>query len=658
MRTGVRALGGALGAAWLAYAVQAATGVAGDWYTDTVSTWLYVAILLGAGAACLARAVLVADERRPLAALGLALVVWTAGEIYYALAFGNGSPVPIPSPADAGYLGFYPLAYVAVLLLVRSRFGSLRSGLWLDGVIVGTAVAALAAGLAIDPIVDAGTSGDTAAVATNLAYPIADVTLLILILAASALAGWRGGRAWLLLGAGLATLALSDGAYLLESAKGSYSDSGLVNAAWPLGGLLLAGAAWTPRGTAGPRLTGMRMIVLPTLAAIAATALQAYDHFHRVPDVAALLSILTLIGVAIRMGLTFRANQQILASTRLDALSDALTSLGNRRSLMNDLVPAAAMPASRNRIRVLVLFDLDGFKAYNDSFGHPAGDALLARLGGRLAGAVAPYGGAYRLGGDEFCVLAECEPADADVVRAAATAALCERGDGFVITASSGSVLLPAEAQTAAAALQLADRRMYADKGSARTSARVQSRDVLVTTLQERQPDLHAHVLDVAELAVGVATELGMDAEQRDEVARAAELHDTGKVAIPDAILSKPGPLDEAEWAFMRRHTIIGERILAAAPALVPVARLVRSSHERWDGTGYPDRLEGEAIPLGARIVAVCDAYEAMVTDRPYRQAMGQDEALAELARCAGTQFDPRVVEAFLAVRARAAATV
>src|SRR6185295_17327313 len=132
-----------------------------------------------------------------------------------------------------------------------------------------------------------------------------------------------------------------------------------------------------------------------------------------------------------------------------------------------------------------------------------------------------------------------------------------------------------------------------------------------------------------------------------DDIAHAAELHDVGKIAIPDAILQKTGPLDEGEWAFMRRHTLIGERILMAAPALRSVAKLVRSSHERWDGGGYPDGLRSEQIPLGARVVAVCDAFDAMTTNRPYRHRVNQPAAMAELRACAGTQFDPQVVQAF-----------
>jgi HD-GYP domain-containing protein (c-di-GMP phosphodiesterase class II) len=140
-----------------------------------------------------------------------------------------------------------------------------------------------------------------------------------------------------------------------------------------------------------------------------------------------------------------------------------------------------------------------------------------------------------------------------------------------------------------------------------------------------------------------------MNATEVDEVTRAAELHDIGKMAVPDAILEKPAGLDESETELIRQHTIIGERILAVSPALRRVGLLVRHSHERYDGHGYPDRLVGDEIPLGARIIAACDAFDAMTTDRPYQPAVPVREALAELRRCAGGQFDPMVVEAFCA---------
>ncbi len=182
------------------------------------------------------------------------------------------------------------------------------------------------------------------------------------------------------------------------------------------------------------------------------------------------------------------------------------------------------------------------------------------------------------------------------------------------------------------------------------TTARRQAHDVLLSVLREREPDLDEHVRAVASLARAVGEHLDLDANALDELTRAAQMHDIGKVAIPDSILAKPGPLDEQEWALMRRHTLLGERILSAAPALGGVAAIVRSSHERWDGRGYPDGLAGEDIPLGARIVFACDAYHAMTSERPYGRRRAPEEALAELHAQAGRQFDPRVVEAFAAV--------
>ncbi len=349
-----------------------------------------------------------------------------------------------------------------------------------------------------------------------------------------------------------------------------------------------------------------------------------------------------------RLVLSLRESQGEARTKAHESRTDELTELPNRRALMLDLERAITRPAAAGSLRLLALFDLDGFKLYNDTFGHPAGDALLARLGGRLERFAASQGArAYRLGGDEFCLLVECTAAEVDAIVAGATASLSESGEGFAIGASQGNVLLPSEAASVKDAMQLADRRMYANKVSERTSAGSQSRDVLLTALRERQPQLAEQAVDVAELALAVAKELGMETEQRDETHRAAQLHETGKMAIPDAILNKPGPLEEPEWEFVRQHTLIGERIIASAAALVPVARLVRSSGERWDGGGYPDSLRGEQIPLGARVVAVCDAYAAMVSERPYSVAMRPLRALEELRRGAGSQFDPGVVAAF-----------
>ncbi|MEA2123747.1 MAG: hypothetical protein QOI80_529, partial [Solirubrobacteraceae bacterium] len=305
---------------------------------------------------------------------------------------------------------------------------------------------------------------------------------------------------------------------------------------------------------------------------------------------------------------------------------------------------------------VLALFDLDGFKQYNDSFGHPAGDALLTRLGSRLLAAVEGQATAYRMGGDEFCVLTSIAARDIPGLMAACAEALSEVGEAFTIGCSFGRAAIPDEAITPDAALQLADQRMYDEKVGRASSSR-QSTDVLLTVLNERNPELLQHLTKVAGLAEEVAHRLRVPEPDIKWIRIAAELHDVGKMAIPDAILHKPGPLSDDEWVFMRRHTLIGERIIRSAPSLAPAAQLVRSSHERYDGAGYPDGLRSEEIDIGAGIIAVCDAYDAMVDDRIYSPAVSPEAALVELRRCAATQFDPAVVDAFaVTLRVSAAA--
>jgi diguanylate cyclase (GGDEF)-like protein len=344
------------------------------------------------------------------------------------------------------------------------------------------------------------------------------------------------------------------------------------------------------------------------------------------------------------------ANRSLAADASRDARTDALTGLGNRRALAEDFAVELGRPADGQELAV-ALFDLDGFKQYNDTFGHPAGDSLLARLSGHLMRALAEHGTAYRMGGDEFCLLARVEDGSADALVTEASEALTEVGDGFRIECSYGLTMLPSEASSPEAALQLADRRMYDDKAG-RSSAGRQSADVLLEVINERSLDLRDHIRAVALHASATAEILGVPEHEVARIGLAAELHDIGKAAIPDTILNKPGPLDESEAEFIRSHTVIGERIVLAAPSLAPLAPLVRSSHERFDGWGYPDGLKGDEIPIGAVIIGVCDAYDAMVADRPYSPPMSTEAAREELQRAAGAQFDPKVVAAYLSVPA------
>ena len=560
-------------------------------------------------------------------ALGLALALWLAGDALWVL--DGDARGPFPGPADWFWLGGYPAACAGLALLLRARVrGSLGPTMWLDGAIAATAVAALIA--AASPARGAGA----------LAYPLGDVLLLCLAAGATALLGRRGGRTFVLVAAGLALCAVADAARLLEG----------VEVRAPLAALVLAcAAALRPETRRRSAPVGGAHVGLPAAFTLAALGVLVWDRQVEALSTPAVdLALAVPFLLVLRLAVSLRENDRLLERSRDEALTDALTGLGNRRALMRALSDALD-EAGRGRPYKLALFDLDGFKAYNDVFGHVAGDVLIEHLGGRLAGSVKGVGRAFRMGGDEFCVVVPAGRATAALVRAGE--ALREEGEGFRIDASVGVVELPGDAADAEAALQLADRRMYAQKEGRPHSPARQSGDVLLRVIGEREPELLAHTQAVAELSRALANAMGLDAELRETVARAAELHDVGKVAVPDAILSKPGPLDEDEEAFMRRHTVIGESIIAEAPALREVAALVRASHERWDGMGYPDGLAGQAIPLGARIVSVCDAYSAMRQKRPYGEVLGEEEALDELRRGAGSQFDPALVAAFCVLR-------
>jgi diguanylate cyclase (GGDEF)-like protein len=327
------------------------------------------------------------------------------------------------------------------------------------------------------------------------------------------------------------------------------------------------------------------------------------------------------------------------------ATTDALTGLGNRRKLLDDLQRHVG-PGAGHQAALLMLFDLNGFKNYNDTFGHPAGDALLTRLGSALADAVAPFGGrAYRPGGDEFCVIADTTRRHA--LETAASHALSETGDGFAISTAFGTVAITGDFGDATEAMRQADNAMYVQKQSGRATAGRQSTDVLMRALAERHPELDNHLSGLAELVADVAERLEIGGDELTQLRQATTLHDIGKVAIPDTIVNKPGALSDEELAFMRKHTLIGERIIAAAPALGRAARLVRSSHEAFDGSGYPDGLAGVEIPVGARIIAICNAFDAMISQRPQSPSRTTGEALAALHDGAGTQFDPAIVTVF-----------
>ncbi len=632
----------------VAYAAQTSLQVCGAGADGFFEQYVYTALIFVAAGLCLTRAAAIGRERLPWLVLGVGLLAWAGGEVYYSVVYADLAEPPLPGVSDGLWLTFYPACYVAIVLLVRERVRQFRTSLWLDGLVGALAASAIASALVFGAIV--GPGRDDAVVAVDLSYALGDLLLLGFVVGVFGLTGWRPGRALLLVGAGLVTSAVVDGFFLYESALGLDVDSTLMATLWPTSALLLGFAAWQRPTVAEPvRFEGVRVLLMPAAFAVAGLALLGWHTVQRQNALALALAIATLAAVIVRMAVTFRENIHLLASSRRDALTDALTGLGNRRALMEDLEVEVSV-ATESRPSGLVLLDLDGFKQYNDRFGHPMGDALLARLGQRLAEAF-PHDRAYRLGGDEFCVLTRCN--EEMTVKAAEEAreALTERGAGFEVGCSSGEAIIPEEGHDAISAMRIADERLYMRKERRqRSTVGNQTTAALLQALEEREPELRDHLDQVAGLSMEVGREMGITGDELDDLARAAHLHDVGKVAVSDAILQKPSELDPVEWEMMKNHAIAGERILSAAPALTSIASLVRSSHERWEGGGYPDGIAGEEIPLGARIIAACDAYHSMITLRVYGGTLDTSQAIEELRRCAGNQFDPAVVEALCRV--------
>ncbi|HEU5404650.1 MAG TPA: GGDEF domain-containing protein, partial [Gaiellaceae bacterium] len=390
--------------------------------TRLYQTWFYEGLELLVSLSTLARALLVRAERSAWFFVGAGLLATTCGDIVYDFWF-HGNP-PFPSAADVGYLAFYPLLYVGIVLLLRTRVSTFSPSLWLDGLLAATAAGALGTSVLLEVVVRS-THGSPLVVVTNMAYPLGDVLLLALLVFVFSVTRWRPGRAWALIATGLIFNTIGDAIYLYQSAVGTYVEGKFLDLVWPLSLVFIGLSAWQRPGRV-PRveLQTRSLLGTPVVCGLIATGVLVAATQLRVHAFALVLACGTIVLVLARMMLSFRENAQLLEASRHEALTDALTGLPNRRKLLLDLQDELDRARSGER-RMLALFDLNGFKDYNDTFGHPAGDALLSRLAAKLAAAAAPLGVAYRMGGDEFCVLSTAPELELRRVGDA----LCEGGE-------------------------------------------------------------------------------------------------------------------------------------------------------------------------------------------------------------------------------------
>lgn len=389
--------------------------------------------------------------------------------------------------------------------------------------------------------------------------------------------------------------------------------------------------------------SGWRSLVGPIAFAVIGIALLVYDHLNqRVPALVFWLTLGLIASVFLRMIETNRRQSRALAQQRMEAVNDPVTGLRNRNSLAADIDAAAAATGDG---WVLILLELEGLEAHNDRLGYTAGDKMLRGFARHLVDAVAPLGGiAYRVAASRLAVLVPAGDRPLGEIVLAVTGSLQSEDVEAPIGRSYGEATIPDETADAESALQVAGMRLAAQRQRRHHSARRQAHAVLMAVFEARHPELRDNLRVAAYMAISLARRLQLDREEIDDIALAAELQQAGLLAMPESVLEKSA-LDEGERAIVRSHTAEGEKIVAAAPGLAPVAHLVRSSAEHFDGSGYPDGLAGEAIPIGSRVIAVAVAFAAITGRRPHREPADAAEALAELRRNSGNQFDPRIVE-------------
>jgi diguanylate cyclase (GGDEF)-like protein len=367
-------------------------------------------------------------------------------------------------------------------------------------------------------------------------------------------------------------------------------------------------------------------------------------------------------------------NAQLYDRAEQRARVDELTGLFNRRHFEERLKEEIARHSRYGEAFSVMILDLDNFKTYNDIYGHPSGDTLLGQIGRIIKTSIRDADQAFRYGGDEFAViLPHTAMEDARIVaeRVREQMARKMQEKSIAVTCSIGVAGYPSDGAIPGELVTVADTALYYAKRTGANRVYLSSKILsessqnegtharhnglsaiyaLASTVEARDPCTYGHSKKVNTYAVALAEAIGLTSDQIFRVSTAALLHDVGKIGVPDKVLNKTGKLTTEEWQAIRIHPKLGATIIGNVPDLVPCVNVVLHHHERWDGTGYPEGLAGEEIPIEARILAVADAFEAMTAVRPYRPALCHEKAIEELREGAGSQFDPDLVEAFIRI--------
>lgn len=633
--------------------------------------------------------------RRAWRLLAVGFAAYLLGDLLQ-LVYELAGNKPYPSVADVAYLSFPVLAFAGLLQFPTARPSSTqRAQLVIDCATVALGCGAVIWYLVLGPAT-LSASGSLVQKIFSIAYPMGDLIVgvgLAFVLFRNTMRSSRQALRWLC--ATFAVWIVADLVYGWLALHRTYSGGDRVDILWMAGiGLaLLAGVAQerSPAGETVAKADGARCRTswTPWLAVAVVLGLVAFSDRHdaffpNVSLIATAVAVVALVMLRQLLGqrelLTLhsdlgRAHDELAAL----ATTDPLTGLPNHRALV-DAIDHELHRAERYHRPYGVLFvDIDHFKTVNDTHGHAAGDSALREVGAVMRRALRTIDIAGRWGGEEFVILlpesdANAARATAERIRAAMAAHQFAVGGGTRLTCSVGAAAFPEHGTGRDGLVAAADDAMYAAKRLGRNQA-LMAGDAAVTAI-----DAHArgrddqalmgavnalaalvdardhytgeHATEVSSLAVAICGELGCDPEVAHAVRLAARLHDVGKVAVPDAVFQKPGRLTEEEWRIMQTHSAVGADVVSCIPSLGIIAPLIRGHHERFDGDGYPDRLAGEQIPLGARIIAAADAFSAMTTARPYHGAQEPTWALTEMRRCSGGQFDPAVVDALVRVHA------